>query len=447
MYTSPKWQSFLAFEERNKLFLLKDEKNIFVWDVIRFHAYLAYLWPGAKEAKANESAKKKIRRHIISGLSLLRFLLTLYRKKKYLFFLCSRDRLPDGRFYDKNAQDVLACVQKDSFLLETFYNDSGRYAYPSRVFNPNYTFISLYSRFVRQQYNYEDLVTLINNELGIGWTNNTINSYLNAFRAEYRFYAFLFKAKGIRKIFLTQNGIQKALLAAAKDQHIPVSEFQHGIIDQGHLAYNYPDSINNSDNIYVPDLFLSFGDFWTNGIHFPVKKVIPIGNSAYFSGAPSPEKKANLDILTVASSDIFGKRLAELTKEFSRLNHHVPVYFKLHPNQFREKEWYQSIFIGFANVEIISNEYSIPELISKSKGVLAIQSTAVYEALQAGRQVFILQEDSFYRHAHIFGLQNVHLINNATELTTAFRQNTVKEKVTFFQDFNKAKLDDVLLEN
>lgn len=447
MHTPPKWQSFLAFEERNKLFLLKDEKNTFVWDVIRFHAYLAYLWPGAKGAPASESTRKKIRRHIVMGLSLLRFLLTLYKKKKYLFFLCSRDRLSNGRFYDKNAQDVLAYVQQDAFLLETFYNDSGKYNYSSRVFNPNYVFISLYSRLVKRENNYEELVTLINNELGIGWNNQTINTYLNNFRAEYRFYSYLFKAKRIRKIFLTQNGIQKALLAAASDRHITVSEFQHGIIDPGHLAYNYPDSITNADNIYVPDLFLSFGEFWTNGIHFPVKKVISMGNTAYFNGALSPEKKADRDALTVASSDIFGKRLAELTKAFSQKNPQVQIYFKLHPNQFREREWYESDFMGFEHIAVICNEYSIPELIIRSKGVLAIQSTAVYEALQANRQVFILQEDSYYRHSHIFGLQNVHLINDATELTTAFGQDVVKEKITFFEAFNRSKLEDVLLEN
>ena len=70
--------------------------------------------------------------------------------------------------------------------------------------------------------------------------------------------------------------------------------------------------------------------------------------------------------------------------------------------------------------------------------VFAIQSTAIYEALQANRKVILLKKMSYLRHKHIFDRKNLHLVDTTEDFISALNTKIViDQNVAFFAPFDK----------
>ena len=108
------------------------------------------------------------------------------------------------------------------------------------------------------------------------------------------------------------------------------------------------------------------------------------------------------------------------------------------------KEHFENIFKPYPNIEVIAKEYSIQRLLEKTRILITIQSTAVYEALQAGRKVILLKRSTYERHQDIFDNSNVHLVSNANDLTNAINAPIDKNIVEFFSNFNNEVLQAAL---
>lgn len=435
------WDEFFKFEVQNSLFDEKTEDNLYLWDIIRFHIYIKFLW--GDEHKKNNSKKEawniRIRRLVLKGYSFLHLLASLFKSKEYFFFIYSRDKSEIVHInYDKNADDVLKHLHRKALIIETFYKHGIKFKYRNSYYNPVSILLLFFRRFKRYE-DYNRITSLIKAELGIIVNNDDINSWVNDFRLERKIYTLLFQLKKTKKIFITQNGIQKGLFAAALDLEIPVYEFQHGVIDLGHLAYNYPDIITTRKNLYLPDYLFLFSDFWKKGINFPVKKMIALGNSGFATQQNNQDTIALKQGMTVISADVFGKKLIDITIQFASCNPETAVYFKLHPNQFGQSEVFYNVFKAYKNISVITDKYSISELIGISKAFLLIQSTAAYEALQAKTAVFIIMQSSYYRHRHIFDLPGVYLIKDINGLASGWAEcNNTCSDVRFFQDFDQS---------
>ncbi len=85
---------------------------------------------------------------------------------------------------------------------------------------------------------------------------------------------------------------------------------------------------------------------------------------------------------------------------------------------------------------------SIYEIMRRCSAVLAIQSTAVYEALHFNKAAIIYKRKTYHRHQHIFYLGNVFLIDNAEDLMLSLihkENENVKQEISFFKEFNSQK--------
>jgi hypothetical protein len=424
------WDRFLEFEQEFELFKLKDSKGTYVWDIIRFEVYINLLW----DYKNRPNIKNKYGLKITLLLkTLFLFIKFLFDQKNYysFFFLTSRNK--NGQFFiDKNAQCVIDITKTSKLFFEsapisnkTLYEPS----YPTSI-------QSLFRKIYKTTYKFdtESLINLI----GQHFPNSKINSknliqLINDFYSDKYFYNWVFKSKKVQHIYITQNGIQKGLFAAANNLGIPTIEFQHGIVDSGHIAYNYPININNSEYIYFPKVILSLSDFWFNDINTPAK-ILPVGNDL-FSNISNNHN--NSKIFTVISADIFGLELLKFIKELYSTEFDYDCYFKLHPNQYSEVSYFENELSGIPNVKIITDEISVEQLTNISNAILSIQSTALYEALQAGVKAIIYRKSSYMRHSHIFNLPNVYLINNTMDFIEALEEPIKITNYKFFKQFNK----------
>lgn len=431
-------KKFFAFEEDNQLFELK-HKELFLWDIVRSDIYFKILW--GNNDKIFFDKKKSFKSVLL--FEIISFIYSfLFIKYDYLFFTASRTKDGNNNFFDQNLQDLLVHYP-DAQCFESYQRNI--FSLKNKkitIFNPINLFSKI-ARFFYKNYDFYKLVNLLNNNFStLNITENEINNLLTQFKIDFNFYCTLFKLKKPKIIFITQNGIQKGLFAAANKFNIPVIEVQHGIIDKGHLIYNYNRKINyDGGRVFLPKYFFTFSEFWNKEIFYPVKEILAMGNSYYYNTINRIKPSNTQKGILVASSDVFGEQLKELVIDLSRKNK-IPIYFKLHPNQFYQKDYYKDNLKEFPNVEVFTDEKNLFELIDISNAVLVIQSTAVYEALHFKRIGIIFKKQTYMRHQHLFNDKNVYLINNSDELNDVvnyeFEEDNSNEFV-YFNNFDKLK--------
>jgi hypothetical protein len=427
-------EKFLEFESKNDLFQL-EEDGIHVWDVLRHHVFVEYSWDNyIEQGPLKESALRMLRRVLRRAGYLIVF---LFRKRRSnYFFIHSRDRGPDGLFLDRNANDLLERIGKDSFLQETFEGDGVRYAYPVDLINPASLFNRVYKLFYKNK-DYSWLVDKINSQLGLRWNNSIINRHMRYFRSEGLFFKWVFRFKKIKRLYVSFHS-QKSHYYAARLCGIESIEIQHGVMDYGHLDYNYPPEIVAGGKVHCPDVLLTYGAFWSREINYPVKQVLAIGNSivSRIGRAERPLSSGPLTLLFI-SADVFGVKLSELAIAYVQLHPDSTILFKLHPNQFSRRKEYLDRFRQYPAIRVLTNEQSTSELILHCDAVVLIQSTIAYEALQAGVPVFIYKRMTYLRHGLIFDHPNVSLIDDAHEIVLREKSSSAEGDI-FFEGFDES---------
>jgi len=160
----------------------------------------------------------------------------------------------------------------------------------------------------------------------------------------------LFKKLNPKVIFVrtaSYGGFKSVLLKTAKENGIIIGEFQHGSISEGHMAYNYGDSIFKSKNYknYIPDYILTFGDYWNDKIKIPSKK-ITIGNPHFYESIKKYKdiKEQKNSILIISQGTITDK-FVKIAKYLSEKLHNYRILFKLHPGEVPYEERYKELYL------------------------------------------------------------------------------------------------------
>ena len=434
------WNRFLDFEKENHLFDLQDKYGTYYWDIFRCEIYSLLLWEGGGVSSPQKRTIKNIILKVFSIFHEFFKILFLCSKTENLFYLSSRNKIK-GQYIDQNSRSVYELFPEEKKIVIESYNPKNNlrnsYFLPQRIFK-------IFRK--KKIIDFSFLINLLEKEFGkLPFNEVFLQKRITDYYTDFYFYSSFFKKKNIRRIFLTQNGILKAFLKAAQENRIPVFEFQHGLVDIGHLAYNYPKMDYKEGQITLPNTILSLSPFWFNELYLPNVKIVPIGNDYFYNPLAEILSTTNINTNTaktilVISSDVFGKDLSDfiLKSEKEGQLKDISIYFKLHPNQFFEKEYYTEKLSSLKNIRIITNEKSVGELLKICNTVFAIQSTAIYEALQANRKVILLKRMSYLRHQHIFDRKNLHLVDTVEDFISALNTEIVIDQdITFFAPFDK----------
>lgn len=418
---------FKEFEVCNKLFELTDNNGVYIWDIVRFQLEYSLVW---SYAPAN-SYRKYTTQNIIEIIrNICRSLSLLCSRKAYrtLSIKASRNKL-NGLHFDQNQHDAVQGLNsKEIVTLETY-----SLANTSYVNNYPYQVIKLYNIIKKSEYipyDFNPILSMIKEVFPtILLTNNDLNATLKIFYAERNFYRYFLKCHSIKEVFFTQNGIMKGLLAAAKEFSIPTYEFQHGIVNEKHFAYSYPSNINVEYYSYQPTKLLRLSDYWFSDFYAPFD-CATIGNN-YFSADITPQPKEDRALLVI-STNAFGEKLSDDILKVVPSIQEWTIYYKLHPNEFDNIKYYNDKFINYDNIMVISNEYDVNLLLNRCSTMLTFQSTAIYEALQGGRIVIIIDQGEYNE---IHG-DNIYHIDQIESLKLILNQKKAAETRTiFFEEF------------
>lgn len=201
-----------------------------------------------------------------------------------------------------------------------------------------------------------------------------------------------------------------------KQKKITTIELQHGIFDPLHLAYDYP---HNVDLDIFPDYLFTFGKFWDDACSFPIPKerIIPVGFPFFeqeFAKYQKFKVKEKNQILFISQGSI-GKELGHLAYEFSKISD-KKILFKLHPSEI--KFWERNnYFIPNPKIEVIKNDQKpLYQLFLECSTIVGVSSTAVFEALMFGGDIYIYTHPSYVKLESLIKKKYVQLISSAEEL-------------------------------
>lgn len=423
-------EKFLQMEEALSLFAETVDGDSW-WDIVRYDVFYRVYNTACGidfSLAAHVPFRKRAFRFLESRSRALRLTSEMKTKSFENIVLRAPKRIAPDRSRDHILDDIVQQTPGRSLLVDTFplyfhirRSRRGRYTQKGRG-------LALLSEYLQREFHVSFDVS------------SMVDLMMSRYVGQSEQYKKILDDVQPKRIIIVQNGIEKALFSVARKRSVPVIEAQHGYIGFVHPAYSYPAEMKPGSLSTLPSVFLTFSDHWARSCNYPVPCVESVGNRELCIRPSSPRAQG----LLVVSSDMHQAVLEPVVIDTARQCPDLTVKYKLHPNQFAQKEAIRMRFASEKNISVIADEKTLQQLFEECHHVLAIQSTGVYEALQAGRVVSLLASLDYETHADLFGLPNLRVVRDSSELvrglTSSALQHDPSRSPKFFEDFDAARV-------
>jgi hypothetical protein len=245
----------------------------------------------------------------------------------------------------------------------------------------------------------QELSQLIQNELGLAEvTPRWVATRLANFQWSIEFYKWMINRIQPDYLLMTTTYTYHAIIAAAKEAHVEVIEFQHGMVDHTHNGYSWSDyALPYIEKMPIPDKIFVYGDYWKEQLSqrgFWGERLVSVGSlrmDQYRLCEVFPQPDTTTLVVTTQNVDIqplidFFARFAWLADSLA-----YKLIFKLHPGE-NDKSRYAVSFADNPKVQILlgSENPSTYQLIASANFHLSIYSTCHFESLALGVPTIIL---------------------------------------------------------
>lgn len=147
------------------------------------------------------------------------------------------------------------------------------------------------------------------------------------------------------------------------------------------------------------------------------------------------------DNFLIISNDDHFNLLQEIAKKISIHFKNKKIIFKLHPEQYSKKFQIKKYFINYKNIFLDSGEEDLKQLFLKCDYVVGIRSSVLYLAIQARKNVFILNSPFFPYEKRLSNFVNI--FNSSEQLIDQIENSKIirnKNKLTVVERFDKINL-------
>jgi len=252
------------------------------------------------------------------------------------------------------------------------------------------------------------------------------------YKIQYKLYDHLLQKLKPEKIYVVVSYSHGALIAAAKHNHIPVIEIQHGTMSPYHLGYSFPNGEQGLE--YFPDYLYLFGDYWAKSIKLPIArdKIVAYG-FPYFSktkqqyqGITKKERQ-----LLFLSQGVIGKELAKFAYNAAQVLTDYQIVYKLHPGEYdRWKAEYEELNVAqtLENFVIIDNdEVNLYQYLAESPYQIGVFSTAIYEGIAFQCKTILVDLPGLEYMNYLIDGNFAQKVSSMEELRQVLEQNECKE--------------------
>ncbi len=221
-----------------------------------------------------------------------------------------------------------------------------------------------------------------------------IKKEILSFKSLFRFYSSLLKSKQPKEIYLVNFCDKAALIAAAKQEGIRVTDIQHGLISSDDIIYNYPNVKEGSLN-YFPDRFFAWSEIWpkVSKIPLPGSQIINYGNKyldrqkeQYSHVAKNP-----LQVIIISQPGFTTLIAAEVIRLLDHFSGYQVIY-KLHPAEYESAYRFKEIIKlrEQNNFRFAAHGEDLYALLAATPVVVGLGSTVLIEALSFNCKVVLL---------------------------------------------------------
>ncbi len=438
----------------NQMLEMEDKFNLLEWEIEGI-----YIWQSARaqifekiirslniEKSKNESKINRvsinlfssIKRAIING-----FILNPYfdfKKTNNLIFESGRKELVEEEYIDVYTKYL--CDHFDKLKKKYTVYSVGlplRKVKESFLFNKSLDFVNFIAKvlslFYRLNISSEDslIIDIVADEFK---SRININLDLKSifkiefkrFRSQYISYKLLFNIKQPSNIFLIGSSYKAPLIRAAKDCNILVNELQHGLIVEDGIISNFPNSKENSVN-YFPDRFYIWKDLNMCSAKLPLS----IENIFFFPNMHLEKMKNKYNtnvhksnLITVISQPLIGKQIFKYIISNIQKMQDWHFIYKLHPEEnLKDYQLSDYEISELSNFDFIINEIPIYKLLSESKFVIGVFSSALFEAKYFGCKIILLD---------IPGVEFAELLVNQKNVIKIKLAEDLNEKISLLSD-------------
>lgn len=359
----------------------------------------------------------------------------LFSFQKDVLFICHPRRvlMSDGFWWDIYSDFIINELESSIIAIEK--HDLLKHRTPAKTDELRYLdvlhslqYLGVYSNLAKLRLSKSERSFLVDieNELnrhfpkGIGVHDIIINTLQKGLFEE-PFYSLLLKRIKPKVIVLTTSYSHITLNRVAQDMGIPVIELQHGMIGPYHVGYSYPPDMHRE--VTFPDFLFTFGDFWRDAANFPIDRenIVPVGFPYLERQLQNYQLSKERNSIMLVSQSVVGSTIANFAVELSKMSEiEEEIILKLHPrDHIGWRERYREL--NRSTVRVISNpKTSIYQLFTKSKAIIGVFSTAVFEAAMFGLDTYAIDA---------FGVENIkHFVDSGVV-------EVVKSPLEFLEKF------------
>ena len=438
---------FHQMEEEQDLFTLQLADGTYYWDIIRrdvrtrldiaFNGQSVYFHP-----KNRSMIGTKIRDLVKTGINEISLRYLISHKPDYIFTTFQK-LVKVGRNVDYISDHLYDLVSEKSICIENINQSS--ICYRDIFLGRKTRLPSVYTRVGNKDTKMADIDLVITNALS-KYFDFSINIYdvihesIRVFKEKRNHYRRLFSIFLPKVIICNNDGTYKGLYFAAREAQVPTIELQHGITP-GSSMWNYPEKYRKPHpGIILPDVYLTLADCWNSKNEYPTKRTYSIGNDNLYQISVAGENN-----IVIISNLKFHEDLVAFAFELADLIKEKKIYYKIHPEQYNYKAEVIDVFSEYNNIEVISDEMDHTDLFNSCNHFVGLQSTLLYIALQAGKNVYLHKGLSHSWDKYLFNY--VALFKDAMELKKLIddaADKTPNIPPVFIQKFDPKKFMQIL---
>lgn len=237
----------------------------------------------------------------------------------------------------------------------------------------------------------------------------------------------------------------ETFIEACKRQNVRIAELQHGVINENHLGYSYSGSRTKE---MFPDYLLTFGEFWTDVVEFPIPddQIIPVGYPYLEQFANTYDNVETKNQLLFISQGVIGEQLSKFAVAVDQspdIDHNI--VYKLHPGEY---DRWRTEYPWLAETEITvidSSEPALYRLFSESSGQVGVYSTAVYEGLQFDLKTYLYDCPGEETLQPLLDNGTAILVSSVDQLVSALKNHTTQfDREQYFSPNATSRMCDTL---
>ncbi len=304
----------------------------------------------------------------------------------------------------------------------------------------------------------DNLIVLLKKFLKSKYSSLKIYSIFNEYRKSKKTLLLLQP----KIIFITSVQGHLGIIAAAKEMHIPIIEYQHGIIDHNHPAYIYNENLKHDNKILVPNYLFLFGEYWKKILlknNFWNNEQLHVVGYLQASNIEKkrfvPENIKNEFSVLYTAQDAFHDEAFNYLRDFlsyiSIKPNNIKLIIKLHPRDPESLNIYQKLYDQFSlKCKIISdNKTTIYDCFQTTNYHLTAYSNSLFEALSIGIPCATIHPLGYYYFDELIAEKGIgHFmtpidlsnyleeISENEELYSQLKQETSKYEDYFYKKYN-----------